>query len=47
MTFAIFFAIFTGEFLYTQLEVISDNQTTVESYKELYGKPDNFFVNLR
>lgn len=36
--FALFFANFTWEFLREQYEAIRDNQTTVETYKNLAGK---------
>lgn len=42
MILAIFFIIFCCDFLFDQIEGIKTNQTTVESYKELYGKRNYF-----
>ncbi|CAG9316367.1 unnamed protein product [Blepharisma stoltei] len=36
---AIIFLIFTGDFLREQLQLVLDNQTTVESYQDRYGIP--------
>jgi palmitoyltransferase len=41
-----FFIFFTADFLYEQLEAISENQTTVETYKNVVGKPGDFWRNL-
>ena len=35
---AVFFIIFCCDFLFDQIEGIKMNQTTVESYKELFGR---------
>jgi len=36
---AIFFLIFACDFLYEQIEAVAQNQTTVETYKNMVGKP--------
>lgn len=39
--FGFFFVFFCCDFLYDQIEGLKFNQSTVESYKELYGKRNN------
>ena len=43
---SIFFIFFCCDFLYDQYEGLKQNQSTVESYKELIGKPV-FFIFLQ
>ena len=40
---SIFFFFFCFDFFYEQMEGIKENQTTVECYKGLFGKPVSFF----
>ena len=46
MFIALFFAVFTADFLYDQLQCIQENQTTVETHKELYGRPGSMSQNM-
>ena len=41
-----FFVFFTFDFLYEQIEAIDMNQTTVETYKNMLGKPYSFWTNV-
>jgi len=43
---AIFFLLFTFDFLWEQGEAVKENQTTVETYKEMLGRPvrENIFI---
>lgn len=39
MIFGFFFAYYTSDFLNEQYEAITENQTTVETYKNMVGRP--------
>jgi len=43
---AVFFLLFAFDFMWEQFEAVIENQTTVETYKNMVGRPGTFFQNM-